>query len=182
MCYCVLSPFTSTIRSLPLLGSCVNHSCCPQNTHFSNIPFISLALMESFCFLYYLISPHLFSVALLKMWISRLRFCSQKSSLYLPVSRSPPPPSPSSSTRDNPKDAKEKKAREAELAGTKRRSTMNSREAAYDEEELVRRVIEESKEDNKSPSDDLASRRGKRTRSDSDMYVFPLNLYHSNIS
>lgn len=45
---------------------------------------------------------------------------------------------------------------------------MNSRDAAYDEEELIRRAIEESKEDNKSTTDEIAIRRGKRSRSDSE--------------
>lgn len=49
---------------------------------------------------------------------------------------------------------------------------MNSRDAAYDEEQL-RRAIEESKEDSKSVADDLGSRRGKRSRSDSEAYVNP---------
>lgn len=45
---------------------------------------------------------------------------------------------------------------------------MNSRDAAYDEEELIRRAIEESKEDTKSIPDDTASRRTKRSRSESE--------------
>lgn len=53
---------------------------------------------------------------------------------------------------------------------------MNSREAAYDEEELVRRAIEESKEETKSVIEETSSRRGKRTRSDSEMYVNPVAL------
>jgi hypothetical protein len=51
---------------------------------------------------------------------------------------------------------------------------MNSRDAAYDEEELLRRAIEESKEDNKSGTEETAPRRGKRSRSDSEVYVLPL--------
>lgn len=55
---------------------------------------------------------------------------------------------------------------------------MNSREAAYDEEELVRRAIEESKEDTKSVIEETSSRRGgKRTRSDSEMYGTPSPCY-----
>lgn len=53
----------------------------------------------------------------------------------------------------------------------KRRSTMNSRDAAYDEEELIRRAIEESKEDTKSLPDDTSIRRGKRSRSGSEVCV-----------
>lgn len=57
---------------------------------------------------------------------------------------------------------------------------MNSREAAYDEEEQLRRAIEESKEETKINPDDLASRRGKRSRSDSEAYVLALWLAISN--
>ena len=53
----------------------------------------------------------------------------------------------------------------------KRRSTMNSRDAAYDEEEQLRRAIEESKEGNTSSPEEATTRRGKRSRSDSEAYV-----------
>lgn len=49
---------------------------------------------------------------------------------------------------------------------------MNSRDAAYDEEELIRRAIEESKEDTKSLPDDTSTRPAKRSRSASETYVF----------
>jgi len=49
---------------------------------------------------------------------------------------------------------------------------MNSRDAAYDEEELIRRAIEESKHENQSPVDDTAIRRPKRSRSESESWVF----------
>jgi hypothetical protein len=45
---------------------------------------------------------------------------------------------------------------------------MNSRDAAYDEEELIRRAIEESKNENASPEADSTTRRTKRSRSESD--------------
>lgn len=45
---------------------------------------------------------------------------------------------------------------------------MNSRDAAYDEEEQLRRAIEESKEDNKSVTEEGTTRRAKRSRSDSE--------------
>jgi len=46
---------------------------------------------------------------------------------------------------------------------------MNSRDAAYDEEELIRRAIEASKgEDKNSRSIDGGARRTKRGRSDSE--------------
>ncbi len=55
------------------------------------------------------------------------------------------------------------------LQNAKRRSTMNSRDAAYDEEELIRRAIEASKgEDKNSRSIDGGARRTKRGRSDSE--------------
>lgn len=50
----------------------------------------------------------------------------------------------------------------------KRRSTMNSRDAAYDEAEQLRRAIEESKKQGGSTSVDTSIRRGKRSRSDSE--------------
>lgn len=45
---------------------------------------------------------------------------------------------------------------------------MNSRDAAYDEEELIRRAIEESKEDTRAVVEEIATRRVKRSRSDSE--------------
>ena len=45
-------------------------------------------------------------------------------------------------------------------SSTKRRATMNSREAAYDEEEILKRVLEESKE--------TSGPLGKRGREDGD--------------
>ncbi|EEP78877.1 conserved hypothetical protein [Uncinocarpus reesii 1704] len=92
----------------------------------------------------------------------------QKSTQYLPVAGSLSPPSSSSATRENSRNARDKKARDNGEA-PKRRSTMNSREAAYDEEELLRRAIEESKEDSKSVNEETIIRRGKRTRSDSEI-------------
>jgi hypothetical protein len=45
---------------------------------------------------------------------------------------------------------------------------MNSRDAAYDEEEQLRRAIEASKGDKSAESTDGGVRRGKRGRSDSE--------------
>ncbi|KAJ5775680.1 uncharacterized protein N7511_000691 [Penicillium nucicola] len=81
-----------------------------------------------------------------------------------------PSPAPSSraSSRDTSRRSKDRKSRNSEGASNpKRRSTMNSRDAAYDEEELIRRAIEESKEDSKSNPDETITRRTKRSRSDS---------------
>ncbi|KLJ08091.1 hypothetical protein EMPG_16462 [Blastomyces silverae] len=92
----------------------------------------------------------------------------QKSSRYLPVVGSSSLPSSRSSSLDSSQNPKDKKSRGSSgPLSTKRRSTMNSRDAAYDEEQL-RRAIQESKEDTKSVTDDLGSRRGKRSRSDSE--------------
>lgn len=55
---------------------------------------------------------------------------------------------------------------------------MNSRDAAYDEEELIRRAIEESKEDTKSLPDDSSVRRGKRSRSASEVCVLLISIPH----
>ncbi|KAL3468618.1 hypothetical protein BJX64DRAFT_10033 [Aspergillus heterothallicus] len=95
----------------------------------------------------------------------------QYSSQYLPVA-----PIPSSavtsreSSRDNAKRSKEHKQRHSDtFPNPKRRSTMNSRDAAYDEEELIRRAIEESKEENKADGEE-GSRRPKRSRSDSEAH------------
>ncbi|KAL4736354.1 hypothetical protein BDV11DRAFT_194043 [Aspergillus similis] len=95
------------------------------------------------------------------------------SSQYLPVV-----PVPSStvssrdSSRDNAKRAKDQKSRQSDpFPNPKRRSTMNSRDAAYDEEEQLRRAIEESKEDNKTTDGEESTiRRPKRSRSDSDAH------------
>jgi hypothetical protein len=54
---------------------------------------------------------------------------------------------------------------------------MNSRDAAYDEEELIRRAIEESKEDTKSLPDETSSRPGKRSRSESEVCVYSFPSY-----
>jgi hypothetical protein len=50
---------------------------------------------------------------------------------------------------------------------------MNSRDAAYDEEELIRRAIEESKADTKSNADETETLVRKRSRSDSVTCVSP---------
>ncbi|KAI2701629.1 hypothetical protein DTO012A7_1192 [Penicillium roqueforti] len=83
----------------------------------------------------------------------------------------PPSPGPSSraSSRDISRRSRDPKSRTSESAAAhaKRRSTMNSRDAAYDEEELIRRAIEESKAETKSNADETDTHLGKRSRSDS---------------
>ncbi len=57
------------------------------------------------------------------------------------------------------------------VQSAKRRSTMNSRDAAYDEEEQLRRAIEASKGEKGAESNgsmDGGTKRGKRGRSDSE--------------
>ncbi|KKY19230.1 putative transcriptional regulator [Phaeomoniella chlamydospora] len=65
-----------------------------------------------------------------------------KSTRYLPVLEATS--SPASSTASSETQKKEAKQKAKELS-TRRRATMNSRDAAYDEEEMMRRAIEESK-------------------------------------
>ncbi|KAJ5461709.1 uncharacterized protein N7458_003261 [Penicillium daleae] len=94
----------------------------------------------------------------------------QRSSTYLPVApASSPAPSSRASSRDTSRRSRDPKSQGSDGASNpKRRSTMNSRDAAYDEEELIRRVIEESKEDTKSITDEMAPRLNKRSRSESE--------------
>lgn len=101
--------------------------------------------------------------------------CSQKYSRYLPVVSKPPPKShqrKQSVSKDwNVKTAKETERSlraAAAIESTTRRSTMNSR-AAYDEDEVLRKVLEESKvEGQTNPSEGSASRKGKRGREESE--------------
>ncbi|KAF7712310.1 Uncharacterized protein PECH_003611 [Penicillium ucsense] len=94
----------------------------------------------------------------------------QHSSTYLPVApASSPAPSSRASSHDTSRRSRDLKSRGSEGASNpKRRSTMNSRDAAYDEEELIRRAIEESKEETKSNEDETAPRVSKRSRSESE--------------
>jgi hypothetical protein len=54
---------------------------------------------------------------------------------------------------------------------------MNSRDAAYDEEEQLRRAIEASKEEKLPEEADLANRRPKRGREESEEHVKPTTRY-----
>ncbi|MCJ1416470.1 hypothetical protein MMC32_002808 [Xylographa parallela] len=96
----------------------------------------------------------------------------QKYSRYLPVQDEL---SPRASPEPSPRDGSSGKGREgraprasAEALAHKRRSTMNSRDAAYDEAEQLRMAIEESKREGGAPSIGTGSRRNKRSRSDSE--------------
>lgn len=96
----------------------------------------------------------------------------QKFSRYLPVQEetSPPFSSPHAAQDSSSKKPKESRASRlsAEIAAGKRRSTMNSRDSAYDEAEQLRRAIEESKKEAGAPSTDASARKGKRSRSESE--------------
>jgi hypothetical protein len=84
------------------------------------------------------------------------------------------------SLRSPTKDTKEKDNNKGGRASSqsqtsKRRSTLNSREAGYDEAEALRKAIEASKED-AFPPDQQESRRPKRGRSDSQEYAYSMRL------
>ncbi|KMQ43640.1 Zinc finger, FYVE/PHD-type [Trichophyton rubrum] len=92
----------------------------------------------------------------------------QKSSQYLPVAGSTSSAS-STTSRETAKTSKDKKLKSSDTSPRTKRRTMNSRDAAYDEEELLRRAIEESKEDTASLAEETTGRRGKRSRSVSEL-------------
>lgn len=96
----------------------------------------------------------------------------QRYSRYLPLqgsaftaSSTTPPPQDTISTRR--KDGKASRRNTESLAGN-RRSTMNSRDAAYDEAEQLQRAIEESKKEGAVTNTSDSTRRGKRSRSNSE--------------
>ncbi|KAG7118938.1 putative histone deacetylase complex subunit cti6 like protein [Verticillium longisporum] len=98
---------------------------------------------------------------------------SQRYSNYLPLGRQSRSSSRATSVAKDgtrsPKDSSARSARASSAAqAAKRRSTMNSRDAGYDEDEQLRRAIEASKEEapDGQPSD-LVPRRLKRGRSNS---------------
>lgn len=94
----------------------------------------------------------------------------QRYSLYLPVLRRTSP-NPRKGSASKEPDVKLKRDREmlarigVDLSGPKRRSTMNSRQN-YDEEEMLRKAIEESKGEVEP-----GSRKSKRGRDDSEEFV-----------
>lgn len=96
----------------------------------------------------------------------------QKYSRYLPVQEITSfPSSPSLLAQDTfatkPKTGRASRAN-AESLGGKRRSTMNSRDAAYDEDHNFQRVLEASLKEGEAPGTSIGTRRGKRSRSDSE--------------
>lgn len=98
----------------------------------------------------------------------------QRYSHYLPLRRQSRAASRSASlakegTRSPPKEREGRNGRNSSASqASKRRSTMNSREAGYDEAEALRRAIEASKEDAAPELGEPGSRRVKRVRSDSE--------------
>ncbi|KAK8185205.1 uncharacterized protein BKA78DRAFT_256675 [Phyllosticta capitalensis] len=97
----------------------------------------------------------------------------QKYSHYIPVVGDKSPPKTnirkgSISKEHDTKAGRDKdKSRASVEAHTKRRSTMNSR-AAYDDDEVLRKVIEESKGDGGAAEPETNSRKGKRSRDESE--------------
>ncbi|KAI9777051.1 MAG: hypothetical protein M1839_009102 [Geoglossum umbratile] len=98
----------------------------------------------------------------------------QRFSRYRPVCKASSPKPPRSASRSKDRESKASSNNKSNRPSTgsnqtKRRSTMNSRDAAYDEEEQLRRAIEESKGEGKNSANlETSSRRGKRGRSDSE--------------
>ncbi|POS83358.1 hypothetical protein EPUL_003440 [Erysiphe pulchra] len=98
----------------------------------------------------------------------------QRYSHYLPLQQSLScltpciGPLPPKEEAQSPKSNKTTRPQSLHLANAKRRSTMNSRDAAYDEEEQIRRAIEASKDVRTSEIVDGCLRRGKRGRSESE--------------
>lgn len=112
--------------------------------------------------------------------LANKRIRRQKFSRYIPVQElaslpSSPSPAPQDTLSTKPKSSRSSRANAESLSG-KRRSTMNSRDAAYDEGEQIRRAIEESKKEGDAPGTSVSTRRGKRSRSESEQYVLPLRL------
>ncbi|KAH0538700.1 hypothetical protein FGG08_004717 [Glutinoglossum americanum] len=98
----------------------------------------------------------------------------QRFSRYVPAleASSPKPLRSTSQSKDRESKASSNNKSNRPSTGsgpTKRRSTMNSRDAAYDAEVQLRKAIEESERDGKGSENlDTFSRRGKRGRSDSE--------------
>lgn len=93
----------------------------------------------------------------------------QKYSIFLPIHRTSRAASRATST-----------AKDAAAHTSKRRSTMNSRDAAYDEEEQLRRAIEASKEDAIPEVAEPPTRRPKRGRDDSEEKVEGIKRQRTN--
>ncbi|KAI9852727.1 MAG: hypothetical protein M1838_005922 [Thelocarpon superellum] len=96
----------------------------------------------------------------------------QRSSRYLPVLESGSARVSRASSQSKEGEVKTRKGKSIRPPprsdGGKRRSTMNSRDAAYDEEEQLRRAIEESKVEKALAREEGSIRKGKRSRGDSE--------------
>ncbi|KAI1378974.1 hypothetical protein F4677DRAFT_354649 [Hypoxylon crocopeplum] len=109
----------------------------------------------------------------------------QKYSIFLPIHRPSRAVSRATSTTkdgaQSPKDGSTKSSRSSAAAQmSKRRSTMNSRDAAYDEEEQLRRAIEASKEDAIPETAEAQPRRPKRGRDDSEEKIEGIKRQRTN--
>ncbi|OTA61494.1 hypothetical protein K449DRAFT_405965 [Hypoxylon sp. EC38] len=109
----------------------------------------------------------------------------QKYSIFLPIHRSSRAASRATSMvkdgAQSPKGNSAKNSRSSANAHiSKRRSTMNSRDAAYDEEEQLRRAIEASKEDAIPELTEAPPRRPKRGRDDSEEKVEGIKRQRTN--
>lgn len=98
----------------------------------------------------------------------------QKYSHYIPVVGNKVPSKHSARKSSVSKEAesrsskeKDKQSRSSVEAFTKRRSTMNSR-AAYDDDEVLRQVLEDSKGEGGATTSENGTRKGKRGRDDSE--------------
>lgn len=107
------------------------------------------------------------------MVLTDARRNSRNYSRYIPFENANSPlSSPASALKSNSKRSKDSKAAQlnAESLAKGRRSTMNSRDAAYEEEQL-RRAIEESKREGGTGSTITGTRNAKRSRDESEEYV-----------
>ena len=98
---------------------------------------------------------------------------SRKYSHYLPVQNSKSAPwSPEPKVKEASRKTRDGRASRNNVNETKgRRATMNSRESAYDETETLRRVIELSKKVSGPSTSGTGTRKGKRSRSESEECV-----------
>lgn len=106
---------------------------------------------------------------------------SQRYSLFQSTPHEPQPP-PSRKTSLSAKNESANKEREQpsrlslDSASARGRPTMNSSRTDYDEEEAFRKAIEQSKAENATKP--AGSRKGKRSRADSDVYIPTASIQH----
>lgn len=98
----------------------------------------------------------------------------QKYSHYIPVVGNKVPSKHSARKSSVSKEAESRNSRDKDKASrssveafTKRRSTMNSR-AAYDDDEVLRQVLEDSKGEGGTATSENGTRKGKRVRDESE--------------